>query len=81
MIDNSDAQRDAIHAALQETGPLNTEDKSAVLSGWVVVTEWMDEDGDRWLAKAHAASLTNWTAAGFHHEALYGEWPEPGEDD
>jgi hypothetical protein len=50
-----------------------------VLTGWVLVAEWMDHQGERWLSKGHAASTPAWAAKGMHHEALFGEWP--AEDD
>ncbi len=82
MRDDSDPQRDAIHERLQESGPIGMEEgKSAVLTGWAVVAEWMDEDGGKWLTKCHSASLTTWTAAGFHHEALNGYWPTTEDDE
>lgn len=76
MIDKSDEQRDAIHAALQENSTHHTAE-GALLTGWVVVTEWMDGNGEKWLAKSHSPNVANWVAAGYHHEALYGDWPEP----
>lgn len=72
-MDNSDERRDAIHAALQEIGPTDLS-SGAVLTGWVLVTEWMDPDGERWISKGHSASLAAWSADGFHHQALYGNW-------
>jgi hypothetical protein len=82
MRDDSDPQRDSIHERLQETGPINgQEGKAAVLTAWVVVTEWMDEDGGKWLSKCHSSSLPTWSAAGFHHEALYGDWPTVEDDE
>jgi hypothetical protein len=78
--DDSDPRRDAIHEKLQELGPHQLE-KAAVLTGFVLVCEWMDEDGERWLSKCHSSSLTNWTASGLHHEALYGNWPDGADDD
>jgi hypothetical protein len=74
-VDDSDPRRDEIHAKLQELGPANIE-KEAVLVGWVIVCDWMDEDGERWLSKGHSATIPRWTADGMHHEALYGNWPE-----
>ena len=41
----------------------------------------MDEDGRRWLARAHAETTPPWAASGMHHEALYGAWPEDDEDE
>jgi hypothetical protein len=82
VSDPSDERRDAIHALLQELGPAGVE-KSAVLVGWAVVADWMDESGERWLSKAHSATVPTWIANSYHHEALYGEWPDgdPDEDD
>ena len=75
-MDGSDPGRDAIHEALQEHMPRG---QDAVLTGWVVVAEWIDHDGERWLSKGHAASTSAWTAAGMLHEALHGKWPEDEE--
>jgi hypothetical protein len=74
MSDASDPKRDAIHALLQDLGPAH--DRAAVLAGWAIVCDWMDEDGERWLSKAHSANQPAWVAAGYHHEALYGDWPD-----
>lgn len=77
MIDQSDPARDAIHEAIQKHAPRG---QDALLTGWALVAEWVDHDGDRWLSKAHAAPTTLWAANGMMHEAIYGEWPEHGED-
>jgi len=77
-MDLSDPPRDAIHEALQEHMPMGRE---AVLTGWVIVAEWMDHEGDRWLSQGRAASTPGWTAKGMHHEALHGEWPDNESDD
>jgi hypothetical protein len=69
MSDNSDAKRDAIHTVLQANGPL---DGAALLTGWAVVAEWMDADGDKWLTKTHSASIATWAAKGMHYEAING---------
>lgn len=72
-MDNSDPARDAIHEALQRHMPKG---QDAILTGWVVVAEWVDHDGERWLSKAHAESTATWVADGMHHEAIYGNWPD-----
>jgi len=79
-MDNSDPRRDTIHQTIQDLGPADI-DKQAVLVGWVIVCDWMDEDGERWLSKAHSASIPGWTAEGMHHQALYANWPEHDPDD
>jgi hypothetical protein len=73
MTDASDLPRDAIHEALQKNMPRG---EDALLTGWVVVAEWVDHEGGRWLSKGHAASTAAWTAAGMLHEALNGKWPD-----
>lgn len=70
-MDDSDGARDAIHEAIQRHAPKGRE---AILTGWVMVTEWVDRDGERWLSRARAAATTSWAANGMHHEALYGDW-------
>lgn len=80
MADASDPRRDALHKFLQEQGPPDPETHpSALLTGWVVVTSWVDGEGDRWLTKGFAAEMPHWAASGMHHEALYGHWPVPDE--
>jgi hypothetical protein len=75
-VTDSGDPRDAIHAAIQEHAPRG---EDAVLTGWALVAEWMDHEGERWLTKAHAAATAQWAARGMHHEAIYGGWPERGE--
>ena len=48
--------------------------EGAVLTGWVMVTEWIGESGDRFLARCHADGMTNWAANGFFYDALHGDW-------
>lgn len=80
MIDRSDPRRDRVHEVLQELGPQDIE-KHAVLVGWALVCDWMDEDGERWLTKCHSASIPTWSAAGMHHDALNGHWPSADDDE
>jgi hypothetical protein len=69
--------RDAIHDAIQKHAPRG---QDAILTGWALVAEWIDHEGERWLSKAHSASTSPWSAGGMHHEALYGRWPDPEDD-
>ena len=78
-MDASDPRRDAIHQKLQELGPAGVEG-NAVLVGWAIVCDWMDDKDERWLTKTHSASVPGWHAAGMHHEALNGDWPDTDED-
>jgi hypothetical protein len=70
VSDDSDPAREAIHEAIQAHAPSG---RKAILTGWVMVAEWMDPEGDRWLSRAHAASTTSWAANGMHHEVLHGD--------
>ena len=53
--------RDAIDDAIRANAAGVT-DRGAVVTGWAVVVELMDEDGRRWLARAHAETTSPWTA-------------------
>lgn len=76
MADESDPERDAIHEAIQANqGHVKDASGGAILTGWVVVAEWMDKDGDRWLSKCRAATTTAWTADGMMHDGLHRDWP------
>ncbi len=79
MRDDSDADRDAIHEALRKNSPHSRE--GCLLTGWVLVTEWMHPDGEKTLAKAHSANIASWAANGYHFEALHGVWPTDEEDE
>lgn len=83
MADESDDRREAITDLLQQQGPPKNDDVdidapnpegSAICTGWVLVAEWMDETGERWISKGHAPSKAKWEADGMLHEALYGDW-------
>jgi hypothetical protein len=78
MADESDPKRDTVHDAIQAAGP-EFDDGHAVLTGWALVAEWMDEKGDRWLSQARAAGTAKWSASGMMHEVLHGEWPADDE--
>jgi hypothetical protein len=69
-----DAVREAISEAIQRHIPKG---RDALLTGWTLVAEWVDHDGDRWLTREQAASTTQWSARGMHHEALNGDWADP----
>jgi hypothetical protein len=67
--------RDAIHDAIQTHAPI-ARAEGAILTGWIVVAEWMAQDGERWLSKAYASATPQWTATGMIYEVLHGEWPK-----
>lgn len=77
MTGHDDQARESIHESIQQHVLLG---EKALLTGWVLVAEWADHDGARWLTKACAAATTSWTAGGMLHDALYGTWPEEDRD-
>lgn len=71
-MDEPDPERDAIHDAIAaNSGHVQDASGGAILTGWVVISEWMDKDGGRYLAHCRAASTTAWTARGMMHDVLY----------
>ena len=48
---------------------------AAVLTGFVILCEWMDDKGRRWLSRAagngSGESLSEWQVDGYLHNALY----------
>lgn len=79
-MDRSDPRRDRIHELLQELGPESVE-RDAVLVGWAVVTDWIDDEGTRYISRGHSASIPSWVAEGLYHHALHGDWPAPDSAD
>ena len=57
----------------------------ATVTGWVVVAEWMDSEGVKWLSKnsgdAGGDTLTLWQMKGMLHEALLGDWEQEQPED
>ena len=68
---------DDISRVLSEHQP-NLDDRAAILVGYVVIAEWSDEKGERWLSNRSAPGMPTWAARGLLHEALY--FP-PGDDE
>lgn len=71
-----------IHQSLQDNAKPECGDivGDVVLTGWAIVVEWMDHDGQRFLTRMHQPDGTLWQAKGFWHEALNGDWPAPDDD-
>jgi hypothetical protein len=82
MPDNSDPERERIHEAIASNAA-HVQDASggAILTGWIVISEWMDKDGERYLGHCRAASTSAWTARGMMHDVLFGNWPDGSEPD
>lgn len=66
-------------------GPSATDGEHAALVGFVLVTEWMDLNGEKWINRnsgCPAGTLPRWTADGLLHYALHHmSDPAPAEDD
>lgn len=75
----TDEQAGALLGVVSELVTELTE-SAAVVTGVVIVAEWISEDGDRNLIRGRTPSLTEWSANGMWHEALYGHWPEDEEE-
>jgi hypothetical protein len=80
VTDDGDPRREKTRAFFQELGPPDPEDAGAILTGWVVVQEWMNPNGEKSLVRGWDHSLTRWSANGMMHEALYGDWSEVGDE-
>lgn len=81
MPDDGDERRTQVTELLQRQGPPPPDDDDgdgirgqAICTGWVLVSEWMDETGERWLSRGWAPSKAKWEADGMLHESLYGDW-------
>ena len=55
--------------------------RPAVLTSWVVIAEFMDEDGKKWLSRADSEGTTQWHREGMLWDALHaGDWEPESED-
>lgn len=77
--DDSDPRRDKTREFFQLLGPSDPEEQGSVLTGWVVVQEWMNPAGERFLIRGWDHSMAVWTVKGMIHEVLYGDWPQDEE--
>lgn len=66
------AARAAIGEVLQEHPSGTDLPPGSLLTGWVVVTEWMDPDGERWIEAMQAEQTAGWHRSGMLFEALHG---------
>ena len=88
MSDEARMMRQRIGQALQANGPGFHDERAPVAAtciGWVVIAEWMDETGGKWLSKnssdAGGETLTTWQMNGMLHEALHEAWPSGTESE
>lgn len=76
MTDDSDPRRDKTREFFQDLGPADPEDNGSILTGWVVVQEWMHPEGRKFLTRGWDHAIPQWHAHGMLHEVLYGDWPD-----
>lgn len=71
-----------VREALTQAGPDQIE---GVVTGWVVVSEWVDRDGMTWLSRldgdAGDEPITAWRRQGFLHNALHEPWLEDEDEE
>lgn len=84
MIDETSVRK-RLHDSIQGTNDQDDEVQGAVLIGFVVVGEWMDSEGGRWLTRMDGtnggeAALTTWQSQGYLHNAL-NDWPTDYDQD
>jgi hypothetical protein len=70
------AARKRIHAAVQESNDSDPSIEGAILIGYVMVAEWMDPEGERWLSTISGIqggddSPPPWQVEGYLHNVLY----------
>ena len=71
-----------IHDAIQRTATTHTNLDGSVLIGWIVVAEWMDAAGNRWLSRIGSAGDATrqppeWQWQGYLYNALHEQnWPQ-----
>ncbi len=72
-------RRAEIGAALQQTPPPDM-DEGSLVTGWVIVAEWMTPEGERRIEGLQAETTTGWLRQGLFYNALH-EWPATEEED
>ncbi len=70
--------RRAIAETLRRRNEIDEQEPRALV-GWVLISEWMGDDGRKWLHKnssdaSDEKDLTEWTEKGLLHEGLFGSW-------
>lgn len=73
MPDN-DPENTEIAETIQQTASDDDELDGAVLVGYVMIAEWVDPSGERWLSQrtwSPSGPPPMWTVKGWLHEQLY----------
>ena len=78
--------RQQLHDAIQGTTGGSSQLEDTVLVGWVLVAEWMDGDGERWLSNLSGcnggeSSPPSWQAQGYLHNTLHEGWTKYNTDE
>jgi hypothetical protein len=79
-----EASRDArkqVHEIVQSTNDSQPDLDGSILTNWVLIAEWSDVEGERWLSRLTGCSggedsPPNWQSEGMLHHCLYA-WPPP----
>ena len=81
MLDAT-AAGEIVFRAVQSTHESDDDLEGSALVGIVLVAEWLDPSGKRWLSRLsfgpNDEGLTTWQVNGYLHEALH-NWPEDDE--
>lgn len=76
--------RRVMHEAIQRIAITDGDGDAAVIYGWVMVIEWVDKRGGRWLsyldADAAGEGPPPWQPQGYLHNALHA-WPDSAPDE
>lgn len=81
MDEHDDERRRLGEVIADVAGPPMRQDVegAVMLSSYVLVVEWMAEDGEHWLSRVCGPdNVTSWKRDGMLHHALNGDW---GDDD
>lgn len=68
--------QDRVAVALQQCNP-HSMPEGSLLTGWVVVAEFMDPNGEKWLTRLSHPGSSVWTTDGLLHYGLHKMGTEP----
>lgn len=71
--EESVSAHDAIRSALSENREELSGGPEAMLTGWYVVSEWVDSEGQRWLSRICDEESTVWARVGLLEFAVVNE--------
>lgn len=77
-------QQELNNAIQEHSGPMEAGAEGSFVTKWLVVAEFMDPNGEKWLALRNSEGMTTWDRNGMLHDALFdnGQWTtDTGEDD